>query len=135
MSPKEIYTCPKCKGSFMYDPEITDMKSVPEDKRCPKCMREEEKEETKATVMNGYEQAVIFDSGLQEVLRQFPIWTNAEHWIKFTRTLKTSLDIIENKAKAILNEETDKIAKQKSDKPDNYDYPDTMKTVDGKMPQ
>jgi len=44
--------------------------------------------------MNGYAEAEKIDNKIQELLRSYPISINFKEWAKFSRTINSSLSII-----------------------------------------
>ena len=63
--------------------------------------------------MKGYEYAEKIDKQIGDVLKHNPITEeNAMEWIAFARTIRSGLEIVEEKAKDVLDAYTEKIASQ-----------------------
>ena len=68
--------------------------------------------------MNGYDEASKIDKQIGKLFKANPITPeNAKEWWRLTRTVKSSLDIIESKAKDKISEKTQEIAREKSGNP------------------
>ena len=61
--------------------------------------------------MNGYSEAAKIDGLIERLLEDNSITAeNAREWLRFIRTIKTSLDILEETAKSALDIQTEEIA-------------------------
>ena len=60
--------------------------------------------------MNGHKEAVRLKKELGKLLAKNPIEGNGMDWFNLTRTLKTTLDIVEEKAKEDINKATRRAA-------------------------
>jgi len=61
--------------------------------------------------MNGYSEAAKIDGLIERLLEDNSITAeNAREWLRFIRTIKTSLDILEETAKSALDIQTKEIA-------------------------
>ena len=75
--------------------------------------------------MNGYEEARKIDDKINELINSdSPSKDNAMEWWKFTRTIKSGLEIIEREAKKILDIKTEEVASDKSGNKDGYPQTD-----------
>ena len=73
---------------------------------------------------NGYEEARKIDDKINELIVNQPLTKeSAMEWWKFTRTIKSGLEIVEEEAKTLLGIKTEEIAAQKSG--NKNDYPKT----------
>ena len=54
--------------------------------------------------MNGYEEAAKIDSIIEEMLNKFSLEENVSEWMKLTRTIHSSLFLLENKLLGITQE-------------------------------
>ena len=71
--------------------------------------------------MQGYQEASIIDKQINRLLQTDPITSeNAREWWKFTRTVRTGLEILEERAKEEINKETERIASEKSGNKNGY---------------
>jgi len=67
--------------------------------------------------MNGYEEARKIDNKINELLENNPISEeNGMEWWRFARTVRTGLEIIEQKAKDLVSERTERLASERSGK-------------------
>lgn len=48
--------------------------------------------------MNGYKEADTIDRTINSLIAQFPIRDNTKSWLTFSRTIKTTCDILEHAA-------------------------------------
>ena len=65
--------------------------------------------------MDGYKEAAKIDGLIEQLLEDnFITPDNALDWLRFTRTIKTSLDILEETAKSVIDTQTEEIAESKS---------------------
>jgi len=68
-------------------------------------------------MMNGYEEARKIDNKINELLENNPISEeNGMEWWRFARTVRTGLEIIEQKAKDLVSERTERLASERSGK-------------------
>jgi len=68
--------------------------------------------------MNGYKEAKKIDDRINELLQEYKIEDHGEEWWKLSRTLKTSMEIIEEKSMDIVSAETRRMACP--EKPEKY---------------
>ena len=54
--------------------------------------------------MNGYEEAEKIDSIIKEMLNKFSLEENVSEWMKLTRTIHSSLFLLENELLGITQE-------------------------------
>lgn len=52
--------------------------------------------------MNGYEEAEEIDSIIRETLDRFPLKENAREWMNFTRTIHSSLSLLDDELRVCL---------------------------------
>ena len=65
--------------------------------------------------MDGYKEAAKIDRLIEQLLEDNSITPdNALDWLRFTRTIKTGLDILEETAKFALDAQTEEIAAEKN---------------------
>ena len=71
--------------------------------------------------MNGYEEARKIDNKINELLENNPISEeNGMEWWRFARTVRTGLEIIEQKAKDKVSKQTEQLAAGRSNNKDEY---------------
>ena len=71
--------------------------------------------------MNGYEEARKIDNKINELLENNPISEeNGMEWWRFARTVRTGLEIIEQKAKDEVSKQTEQLAVGRSNNKDEY---------------
>lgn len=71
--------------------------------------------------MNGYEEAGKIDGKINELLENNPISEeNGMEWWRFARTVRTGLEIIEQKAKDKVSKQTEQLAAGRSNNKDEY---------------
>lgn len=65
--------------------------------------------------MNGYNEAAKIDELIEQLFEDNSITSdNALDWLRFIRTIKTGLDILEETAKSIIDTQTKEIAAEKN---------------------
>lgn len=67
--------------------------------------------------MDGYKEAHKIDLDVSKIFHREPITpANATQWLNFARTVKTSMIILEEQAKAVISDETMRLIKERRDK-------------------
>jgi len=71
--------------------------------------------------MNGYEEAFGIDKQISKLLEEYPIEQNAMEWWRLVRTVKSGMELIEEKSKDVLSRQTRELASLNS-KMDSDEY-------------
>ena len=73
--------------------------------------------------MNGYKEASTIDNEINKLLKENPLSEeNALEWMRFTRTVRSTLEIIEECAKNKIDAKTELIASEKSGNKKGYPH-------------
>ena len=65
--------------------------------------------------MQGYKEASKLDKQIAELLEKYPVEENGMEWWHLTRTVKSTLEILEEKAKDVLSADTRELIKKKTE--------------------
>ena len=66
--------------------------------------------------MNGYEEAFVIEKSIAKLVEENPLDkpANATEWLRYIRTISTSLSFLEEKAMNTLDKETESICRMKA---------------------
>lgn len=68
--------------------------------------RKEQKMSNEKGKIDGYEEARCIEKEINDLLEKYPIEDNGQEWWRLTRTLNTTLSILEEKAKEDISRQT-----------------------------